>query len=273
MKTGEFKQMMLYVEGPICVAGATTKDRIYEDNANRSFLIQVNETHQHQERVLDFQRKDIAGLLDKSKEKNTQTILKTAQMHLEPLEVVIPFGDELRIPDYVFKKLRTNAHYLTLIKAIAFWNQKQREITQKPDGTRYIEATLQDVEWANKLSREVLLRKSDELNGTLRGFFESVKVWMKAYKKENFYAKPLREKLRMNPMQVNRHLKELEQRGYLKQTGGNRKTGFEYTVNVWDDYEQLKSGMNILDEVLAKLKVKHQNKKIKEGSMPAGALA
>lgn len=259
LKTGEFKQMMLYVEGPICVAGATTKDKIYEDNANRSFLIQVNESSEHQERVLEYQRKDIAGLLDKSTEQQTQSLLKTAQLHLEPLEVVIPFGEELRIPDYVFKKLRSNAHYLTLIKAIAFWNQKQREIKQKADGTKYIEATLTDVEWANRLSKEVLLRKSDELNGALRDFFESIKTWMKINKKESFYAKPLREKLRMNPMQINRYLKELDQRGYLKQTGGNRKTGFEYSVTIWDDYEQLKTGMNILDEVLKKLKTKYKN--------------
>lgn len=256
LKTGEFKQMMLYVEGPVCVAGATTKDKIYEDNANRSFLIQVNETNEHQERVLEYQRKDIAGLLDKSQEKYTQTTLKTAQLHLIPLEVVIPFGEELRIPDYVFKKLRTNAHYLTLIKAIAFWHQRQRRILTKPDGTRYIEATLEDVAWANKLSKEVLLRKSDELNGALRGFFELIKTSLKTNKQENFYAKPLREKLRMNPMQINRYLKELEQRGYLKQTGGNRKTGFEYSVTVWDDYEQLKAGMNLLDETLEKLKKK-----------------
>ena len=63
----------------------------------------------------------------------------------------------------------------------------------------------------------------------------------------------------MNPMQINRYLKELDQRGYLKHTGGNRKTGFEYSVVVWDDYEQLKQGMNILDEVMEKLKSKYKN--------------
>lgn len=256
LKTGNFGPKELYVEGPVCVAGATTKDRIYEDNANRSFLIQVNETGEHQERVLEYQRKEIAGLLDKSKEKYTQTLLKTAQLHLQPLEIVIPFGEDLRIPEHVFKKLRTNAHYLTLIKAIAFWHQRQRSILSKPDGTPYIEATLDDVEWANKLSKEVLLRKSDELNGALRGFFENLKDWLKANRQEYFYAKPLREKLRMNPMQINRYLKELDQRGYIKQTGGNRKTGFEYSIAVWDDYEQLKAGMNILDETLAALKKK-----------------
>jgi DNA primase len=258
LKTGEFKQMELYVEGPVCVAGATTKDSIYEDNANRSFLIQVNESPEHQERVLEFQRTEIAGLRDKTGELKAQFVFKTAQLHLEPMEVVIPFGDELRIPDYVFKKLRTNAHYLTLVKAIAFWHQAQREVKLKSDGTKYIEANLNDVEWANRLSKEVLLRKSDELNGALRGFFESVKSWMQSVEKESFYSKEVREKFRMNPMQVNRYIRELEQRGYVKQAGGNRKSGFEFMVVVWDDYEQLKSGMNILDETLEKLRKRYK---------------
>ncbi len=39
-RTGDSKQVYLHVEGPVCVAGATTKERVYEDNANRSFLLQ-----------------------------------------------------------------------------------------------------------------------------------------------------------------------------------------------------------------------------------------
>ena len=61
MKTGEFKQKALYVEGPVCVAGATTKDKIYEDNANRSFQIHVNENSGHVEKVLEYQRRYISG--------------------------------------------------------------------------------------------------------------------------------------------------------------------------------------------------------------------
>jgi len=260
LKTGEFGPKFLYVEGPVCVAGATTKDKLYEDNASRSFLIQVNESPEHQEKVLEYQRKEIAGLLDKNKEQQAQTILKTAQLHLEHLEVVIPFGEELRIPDYVFKKLRTNAHYLTLIKAIAFWNQKQREIKQKPDGTRFIEATLQDVEWANKLSKEVLLRKSDELNGALRGFFERLKSYLKNEKAGSFFAGKIRGIFRMHPQQLRRYLLELTQRGYIKQVGRNQKTGHEYEVIIWDDYEILQSGITIMDKVLNELKEKYGKK-------------
>jgi len=256
-KSGEHTQKWLYAEGPVCVAGATTKDKIYEDNANRSFLIHVNESPEHIDKVLDYQRKTMSGLLDKSHEEKLQILFKAAQIQLMPVEVKIPFGEHLRIPEYVFKKLRTNTHYLTLIKAIAFWHQQQREMKQGADGRHFIEATLEDVAWANELSKEVLLRKSDELSGALRGFFESLKTYLKTVKQDSFYARSLREKLRMNPMQVNRYLNELEQRGYIRQSGGNRKTGYEYSVQHWDDYESLKAGINILDEVLKGLKAKY----------------
>lgn len=257
LKTGEFEPKLLYVEGPVCVAGATTKDKIYEDNANRSFLIHVNETAEHQEKALELQRRELSGLLDTTDREQAERLFKTAQLNLVPMEVKIPFGEELRIPDYVFKKLRTNAHYLTLIKAIAFWHQGQRPVLTKKDGTKYVEATLKDVEIANRLSKEVLLRKSDELDGALRGFFESIKKWLKTNNTESFYAKQIREKFRMNPMQVNRYLRDLDQRGYVKQSGGNRKTGYEFSINIWDDYEVLKSGIDILDSTLEVLKKKY----------------
>jgi hypothetical protein len=267
-KSGEHTQKWLYAEGPVCVAGATTKDKIYEDNANRSFLIHVNESAEHIDKVLDYQRKTMSGLHDKSHEEKLQTLFKAAQIQLIPLEVKIPFGEYLRIPEYVFKKLRTNTHYLTLIKAIAFWHQQQREMKQGADGKHFIEATLEDVAWANELSKEVLLRKSDELSGALRDFFEGIKGYLKSNGQDSVYARSLREKLRMNPMQVNRYLHELDQRGYIRQSGGNRKTGYEYSVQTWDDYESLKAGINVLDDVLGRLKAR-QNGSIttKEGSI------
>jgi DNA primase len=257
MRTGEFKQKALYVEGPMCVAGATTKDKIFEDNANRSFQIHINESQEHVEEVLEFQRRYISGLIDRKNEEFIQMLFKTAQLQLRPVEIIIPFGDELRIPQHVYKKLRTNTHYIMLIKAITFWNQHQREIKHLEDGTPYIESTVEDVEWANFLSRDVLLRKSDELSGSLRNFFETIKKTLKENNQKCFFAKPVREMLRMNPMQVNRYLNELEARGYIQKTGGNRKKGFEYEVIVWDDYEKLKAGIDIMDEILAKLKQKY----------------
>lgn len=131
--------------------------------------------------------------MDTSIKEIIQRDFKTAQLQLEKVEIVIPFAEQLRIPEHIFKKNRTNKHYLTLIKAIAFWNQKQRVRKTDKYGMAYIEATLEDVWWANYLCKESLLRKSDELTPQLRSFFEGLKKLLANKKEKSFLAKPIRE--------------------------------------------------------------------------------
>jgi len=249
---GNNVQKVLTVEGPICVSGATTKESIYEDNANRSFLIHIDESAQHTDEVMDYQRKQKAGIVNEAQQLEARQLLQNVQRLLQNLRVINPYALELRIPDLVFKKLRTNMHYLRLIEIITLYHQEQREIKTDSTGGRYIETNLSDIACANWLVKESLLRKSDELSGELREFFERLKNSTR--KEQSFYAKQVRESFRMNPMRVNRYLRMLEHMGYINQTGGNRKNGFEYQVKAWEEYESLKAGIDILDSHLEKLK-------------------
>ncbi|NTW32625.1 MAG: hypothetical protein HGB12_08385, partial [Bacteroidetes bacterium] len=54
---GNTKTVHLTVEGPVSVAGCTTQESIYEDNANRSFLIYLDESKEQDERIMNYQRK------------------------------------------------------------------------------------------------------------------------------------------------------------------------------------------------------------------------
>jgi DNA primase len=253
---GNNVQKMLMVEGPICVSGATTQESIYEDNANRSFLLIIDESQSHLNEVMHYQRKQQAGLINETGQQQAKQLLRNAQRLLRPIKIINPYATQLEIPQCVFKKLRTNMHYLKLIEIVTFYHQKQREIKTDQSGKPYIETALEDIECANFLVKETLLRKSDELNGELRDFFERLKNTVTAKKVQSFYSKDIREQFRMNPMRINRYLRELESRGYIGRNGGNRKYGFEYEITAWDEYEKLKSGINILDEILQKLKEK-----------------
>ncbi|MBS0635863.1 MAG: toprim domain-containing protein [Verrucomicrobia bacterium] len=255
---GNNVQKVLTVEGPICVSGATTKESIYEDNANRSFLIHIDESAQHMDEVMEFQRKQKAGIVNEAQQQEARQILQNAQRLLQNIKVINPYALELRIPDMVFKKLRTNMHYLRLIEIVTLYHQCQREIKTDSTGARYIETDLGDIAIANWLVKDTLLRKSDELSGEQREFFESLKS--KSAKDSSFFAKDLRKTLRMHPMKLARYLVQLESRGYIKRTGGNRKQGFEYQVNEWDDYKLLKEGVDILDSKLEQLRQKMNGK-------------
>jgi DNA primase len=261
-KTGKYEQVTLEACGPIVIAGATTKDKVYEDNSNRSFLLHVNESKIHEDKVLDYQNKEAAGLIDIEGIQSVAKKIQDIQRMLNPnIKVINPFQPQLKLPEYVFTKKRTNTHYITLIKSITFLYQHQREKRKDGKGRIFIETTLQDVELANQLSKESLLRKSDELSGQVREFFERLKSTVQEEKKNTFLAKDIRGKLRMHPMKFNRYLNELKNRGYIKQEGGNRKLGYEYQITIWDDYQLLKQGLTVMDEILDKLWKKYPDGK------------
>jgi len=261
---GNLKTITLHVEGPICLAGTTTREQLYEDNSNRSLLIYLDGSNQHKEHIMEYQRRLSAGKVNSKEENEMKEFFKDMQTVLKPIKVRNPYAELLKLPEYIFKPLRTNSHYLATIETITFYHQYQREIkTDRITGERYIETTLEDIQWANILLKDVLLAKSDELPRAVREFFESLKRWIKKENlpagkagKENFYAKEVRERLRMYPMKVNRYMYELESRGFIRKTGGNRKTGFEYKIYRWDDYEKLQAGTDVMNEVLEQIRSK-----------------
>jgi DNA primase len=259
---GNNVQKVLMVEGPICVSGATTKGTIYEDNANRSFLLHIDESNNHMKEVMDYQRKLQAGLINEQEQNQNRQLLKNAQRLLRKVKVINPYAPKLDIPDCVFKKLRTNMHYLKLIEIIAFYHQYQREWKKDQEGKPYIETTLEDIELANWLVKDTLIRKSDELSGDLRGFFENLKYYLKNQDNQteqtSFYAKEIRKAFRMHPQKLSRYLINLEKRGLIKLIGNNRQTGYEYLIISWNDYELLKSDVDVLDQILEKLKQKQK---------------
>jgi hypothetical protein len=102
-KTGETKTIHLIVEGPVAVSGCTTKESVYEDNANRSFLLYLDESKEQDNAVMDYQRKLRAGKIDTAAENNIKETFKNCQRILEPVRVLNPYAEFLTIPDEVLK--------------------------------------------------------------------------------------------------------------------------------------------------------------------------
>ena len=113
---------------------------------------------------MEYQRKLSAGKIDARQENGLKEFFKDMQSVLKPIRVRNPYAEYLKLPEYIFKPLRTNSHYLAVIETITFYHQYQREVKTDPgSGERYIETNLGDIEWANRLLKDVLLAKSDEL--------------------------------------------------------------------------------------------------------------
>lgn len=227
-RSGAMRTVQLVVEGPVSVIGCSTQEAIYEDNANRSLLLHLDDSKEQDARIMDYQRAARAGLIDKAKEQEVRKQLQNVQRVLRPIKVVNPYAPLIALPQEVFKPRRTLGLLLGFVEAITFYHQLQRE--EKADegsGEIYIETTPEDIEAALALLSDTLFRKSDELSGACRSLLE----WISANVNGSFTAQGIRQRLRMAPRTLNRYLAELTAYGYLVQDKKKKHSaGYLYTV-------------------------------------------
>ncbi|OWP73996.1 hypothetical protein BWK62_15330, partial [Flavobacterium oreochromis] len=176
---GTTKTMHLTVEGPVSVSGCTTQESIYEDNSNRSFLLYIDESHEQDNKIMTYQRLLSAGKVNQEEELKAKILLQNCQRLLKIISIRNPYAEYLSLPQAVFKPRRTNAHYLQFIEAITFYKQYQKfHHIDTATGEEYIETTIEDIQEANELIKEVLLRKSDSLSGACRNHLENLKEYL-----------------------------------------------------------------------------------------------
>ena len=254
-RNGRTRTIHLKVHGPVTIAGCTTQESLYEDNANRSFLIYLDETAEQDERIMDYQRKLSAGKIDVSAEGQARRLLQHAQRVLRPVSVRNPYAEQLHIPREVFKQRRSNAHYLAFIEVVTFYKQYQRERKADPGtGEVYIETTLEDIREANALLKEILLRKSDELNGATRNHLEALKAWLQESKQSSFTNAQVRSRLRLPVSTVKRYHLALLQAGYIKRTGDPATRTYRYEIVSYEEYRQLQDSIGgVLDAITDRL--------------------
>ena len=254
-KNGNTKTIHLKVYGPVCIAGCTTKESLYEDNANRCFLIYLDESNEQDERVMDLQRKISAGKINLAEQQQAVQLLQNVQRVLQPITVINPYAEFLQIPKEVFKQRRTNAHYLAFIEVITFFKQYERE--QKVDeatGEIFIETTIEDIQEANQLLKEILLRKSDELNGATRNYFEELKEYIIKSNQSSFTSTSVRNHLRIPVSSVKRYHAALMASGLIRKVENRNTKVHYYEIIAQEEYNQLQSSIaTALDEALKKV--------------------
>jgi DNA primase len=247
---GNLKTITLTVEGPVSVSGCTTKEKIYEDNANRCILLYTDQSREQDKKINEYQTKLSGGEINKEREKQYKQLFKNIQAVLRPINIINPFAKYIELPEQVFKPRRTMTLLLGFIEAVTFYHQYQREVKKDSNNQLYIETTIEDIEAAFALLKDVLFSKSDELTRAARTFLER----LKAKGNTSFTAKEIRQELRINPSNLKRYLIELERYGYIKGKG-NRYRNYEYQIVSMEEYEQLKSSIDKhLQDILVAIK-------------------
>lgn len=249
---GETKTTNITVEGPVCVAGCTTKETIYEDNANRSFLVYLDESHEQDDKIMNYQRKASAGNIDIEQQIKAKTLLQNSQYLLKSIKVINPYAEMVELPKEVLKPRRTNAHYLQFIELITYYHQHQREIKyDETTGEEYIETTIEDIKNANELIKEILIRKSDILTGRSRNQLEAFKTILKN-KTELFTNSQVRSTLKIAKSTAQYHLNTWLDAGIVKKIHDKESQTYSYQFINDKEYKNLE---NKIDNVLKSIVV------------------
>ncbi len=255
---GNLKTITLTVEGPVCVSGCTTKEKLYEDNANRCILLYTDMTRDQDKLINGYQTKLAAGEINREREQQYKALFKNMQRVLQPVRIINPYAGYIELPELVFKPRRTMTLLLGFIEAITFYHQYQREVKKDPTGGLYIETTIGDIEAAFTLLKDVLFSKSDELTAATRTFFERIKQWLADNGQKSFTPQQARKAFRIEPRTIQRYIRELRLYGFLKPVSGfKHRVGLEYAVTDGEEYSQLTGAIDThLQAILGKLRQK-----------------
>lgn len=164
--TGKLVTMTNKVEGPTAVFLTTTNPEIDPETKSRFFVTSVDESKAQTQAILAKQRHrhTLAGRTESAAVAALVKKHHAFQRLLAPLTVVNDYADQLTYGDDRLPGRRDQPKYLSLIEAIAFLRQLQKEKKTLPNGRPYVEVDRADIRLANDLATDLLGHSLDELS-------------------------------------------------------------------------------------------------------------
>lgn len=233
-KKGNNKSSHKIVKGQFSSLSATTKGETYEDNMNRSFIIAINESEEQTEKIIDYQNRRNAGIINRDEEQKAINFIQKLVRNLKHYEVINPYATKIQLPNNVKNKRRLNEMFQSIIKQITILHQYQRETKDN-----YLVTEIEDIENAVEILFESILLKIDELDGSLRQFFEKLK---KSFADNHFNRFEAMEVTGFKKSQLQVYLNDLVRLEYLKQIGFANK-GFRYKISYNDNIMRVRKDL------------------------------
>ncbi len=227
---------------------ATTKAEIYYDNMSRSVIIGVDESDEQTLRIIDYQNKRLAGLIDMQEEQKAKIFIQNCMRCLKPYEVVNKYADKITLPIAAKMLRRLNSHYQAFVKQITILHQYQR----RRDTQGRLMAEPEDLQIACDILFDAIMLKVDDLDSSLRHFFDRMKEYIQKQTGEGqsdyqFTQREIRLALNASKTQCFRYMEDLEQLEYVQKAGGYANRGYKYKIVYWDNMqkirEKIKSGL------------------------------
>jgi len=244
------------VRGPIASLACTTNGELYEDNVSRCFLVAVDESKEQTLRVIKHQNDTAAGIIRKEDQRKAKAFCQNCIRMLKSYEVVNLYSNKVQLPDYAHKIRRLNELYQSFVQQITLLNQYQR----KKDKYGRLIAEVEDLKTACEILFESIVLKVDELDGSLRQFYEQLKGYVKDDKTE-FSQRELRQAFHISKSRMQRYIQRLLDFGYIVQSGGYINRGLRYRIDYRDNYAMMRA--KIKEDLMSQIRA------VKNGSVGA----
>ena len=239
-RSGNIISTMKIVRSHFASLLATTKAEVYYDTMSRSVIIGVDESELQTDKIIQYQNKKLAGIIDERDEQKASSFLQNCIRCIKPMEVINPYADKVNLPLEAKMLRRLNTHYQCFVKQITILHQYQR----KKDEQGRLIAEPQDLQIACNILFDAIMLKVDDLDTSLRQFFDRLKEYVKKQGKEKpdfiFTQRDVRLALAVSKTQCFRYMEDLELLEYIQKTGGYANRGFKYKIVFWDDMEKIK---------------------------------
>lgn len=245
--TGKLKAVSHRVQGPVSMMITTTNPEINYETYNRFLVVSVDESQEQTRKILEIQRRmeTLEGVLEQRKYEKIRRLHQNMQRLIEPLEVVNPYAEKLRFLDSLLRARREQKKYHSLIKTMAVLRQHQKEIKMGKDGKesfKYIEVDKTDIQIANDLAREFLLKGLDELSPQGRRLIQIISGMVKRNAQDSnvpendvvFTRREIRKVSGWSHYQIHRQIKELVDLEYLYPVAGGKRGQKHAYKLVWD---------------------------------------
>lgn len=213
---------------------ATTHDEIYYDNMSRSIVLGIDESHEQTDRIIQYQNNQRAGLIDETAAIKAKELIQNCMRTLKPYKVVNSYAAKIKLPVEAKMLRRLNDHYQSFVTQITILYQFQR---QKDEQNRLI-ATTSDLKLACEILFDAIMWKVDELDSSLRQFFEKLKSYVIGQQQGNqhrFNTRQIRQQFNLSKSQASRYIEELRKLEYIQIAEGSANKGFKYKITYWDD--------------------------------------
>ena len=218
-----------------------------------------DESYEQTKRIIHYQNEKAAGQIDQRKEQEVKRFIQNFIRELKPFEVLNPYANKIHLPEEAHKIRRLNDLFQSFVKMITVLNQYQR----KRDERSRLITEISDIATAVEIMFESIVLKVDELDGSLRQFYEKLKAYLKknyngSHDKIDFTQREIRQHFNMSKAQCSRYFTQLTEFEYITTRQGHNLRKVTYKVDYWDNYSALKA--RIKANLLSQLEVLENSK-------------